>query len=151
VKQCLLPLLPRPESAPAGLIHLLRDRTRHSWVGACAPGLGKIASRSSRRLCPTRPAWPHPCGAGSKQEAIAEACAVGYYARQDASWPQATATLAQIYAWTGEFDEALRLLDHLFVVPSHLTVPMLKLDPGWDPLRQDPRFQALIEKYSPKS
>ena len=51
-------------------------------------------------------------------------------------------TLAQIYAWTGEFDEAFRLLDHLFVVPNGLTVPMFKLDPGWDPLRKDPRFQA---------
>ena len=52
---------------------------------------------------------------------------------------------------TGEFDEAFRLLDHLFAVPSNLTVPMLKLDPGWDPLRKDPRYQGLIDKYSPKS
>ena len=44
--------------------------------------------------------------------------------------PRVTATLAQIYAWTGEFDEAFRLLDHLLVVPNGLTVPMLKLDPA---------------------
>ena len=59
--------------------------------------------------------------------------------------------LAQIYAWTGEFDEAFRLLDHLLVIPSSLTVPMLKLDPAWDPLRKDPRLQALIDKYSPRT
>jgi hypothetical protein len=29
-------------------------------------------------------------------------------------------------------------------------VPLLKLDPVWDPLRKDPRFQALIEKYAAK-
>lgn len=61
--------------------------------------------------------------------------------------PQGTAALAQIYAWTGESDEAFRLLDHLLRVPSNITIPMLKLDPAWEPLRQDPRFQALIDKY----
>jgi TolB-like protein/Flp pilus assembly protein TadD len=65
--------------------------------------------------------------------------------------PQATAALAQIYASTGEFDEAFRMLDHLLDVPNGLTLTILKLDPIWDPLREDPRFQALIDKYSPKS
>jgi serine/threonine-protein kinase len=62
--------------------------------------------------------------------------------------PKATAALAQIYAWVGERDEAFRLLDHLLAVPNGLTVPFLKLDPVWDPLRSDPRFQALIDKYA---
>jgi TolB-like protein/Flp pilus assembly protein TadD len=92
---------------------------------------------------------------GQKQEAIAEGKrAVELLPEsQDAfDGPQATATLAQIYARTGEFDEAFRLLDHLLAVPTHgLTVPMLKLDPAWDALRKDPRFQALIDKYSAKS
>jgi hypothetical protein len=39
----------------------------------------------------------------------------------------------------------------LFTVPSNLTIPMLKLDPDWDPLRHDPRYQALIDKYGPKT
>jgi tetratricopeptide (TPR) repeat protein len=91
---------------------------------------------------------------GQKQEAVAEGKrAVELLPEsQDAfDGPQITAALAQIYAWTGEFDEAFRLLDHLLVVPNGLTVPMLKLDPAWDPLRKDPRFQALIDKYSTKS
>jgi TolB-like protein/Flp pilus assembly protein TadD len=62
--------------------------------------------------------------------------------------PKATAALAQIYAWVGEHDEAFRLLDHSLTVPNGLTVPLLKLDPVWDPLRKDPRFQALIDKYA---
>ena len=59
-----------------------------------------------------------------------------------------TASLAEIYTWVGEPDEAFRLLDHLLTVPNGLTVPTLKLDPTWDPLRKDPRFQALIDKYA---
>ena len=91
---------------------------------------------------------------GQKEEAISEGRrAVELLPEsQDAfDGPQATASLAQIYAWTGEFDEAFRLLDHLLVVPNGLTVPMLKLEPMWDPLRKDPRYQALIDKYSPKT
>jgi TolB-like protein/Flp pilus assembly protein TadD len=65
--------------------------------------------------------------------------------------PQISAALAEIYAWTGENDEALQLLDHLLATPNGMTVPLLKLDPVWDPLRQDPRFQALIDKYGAKT
>ena len=64
--------------------------------------------------------------------------------------PQATAALAEIYGWVGEHDEAFRLLDHLLTVPNGLTVPTIKIDPVWDPLRKDPRFQALIDKHAPK-
>src|SRR5437867_1640144 len=91
---------------------------------------------------------------GQKQEAITEGKrAVELLPEsQDAlDGPRATETLAQIYAWTGESDEAFRLLDHLLVVPSGLTIPMLKIDPVWDPLRKDPRYQTLIDKYAAKS
>ena len=62
--------------------------------------------------------------------------------------PQITGQLAAIYAWTGENDQALRLLDHLLQTTNGTTIPLLKLDPSWDPLRKDPRFQALIDKYA---
>ena len=65
--------------------------------------------------------------------------------------PQVSVHLAEIYAWVGEYDEAFRLLDHLLQAPNGITVPLLKLDPVWDPLRQDRRFQILIDKYSPKT
>jgi TolB-like protein len=91
---------------------------------------------------------------GQKEEAITEGKrAVELLPEsQDAfDGPQVAAALAQIYAWTGESDEAFRLLDHLFGIPNGLTVPMFKLDPAWDPLRKDPRYQALIDKHSAKS
>ena len=89
---------------------------------------------------------------GQKKEAIAEGKrAVELLPEsQDAfDGPQSTISLAQIYAWTGESDEAFRLLDHLLTVPGGLTVPILKLDPVWDPLRSDPRFQKLCEEKQP--
>jgi hypothetical protein len=65
--------------------------------------------------------------------------------------PKITLGLAIIYARTGEVDHALQLLDHLLTVPGGVTVPLLKLDPVWDPLRSDPRFQALINKHAAKA
>jgi TolB-like protein/Flp pilus assembly protein TadD len=146
---------PCPEAFLAGLIHLLQgDKTK------AQPELehARLVSEKLLREAPEDSARRGQHGRilaalGQKQEAIAEGKrAVELLPEsQDAlDGPQATANLAQIYAWTGEFDEAFRLLDHLFAVPSNLTVPMLKLDPAWDPLRQDPRYQALIDKYSPR-
>ena len=86
-----------------------------------------------------------------KQEAIAEgkrAVELQPESRDAFDGPRNTAALAQIYALSGESDEALRLIDHLLEIPAGLTIPMLKLDPVWDPLRKDPRFQQLIDKYA---
>src|SRR3989442_4907288 len=90
-------------------------------------------------------------GLGQKDAAIAEgkrAVELLPESRDAFDGPEVTAVLAQIYAWTGEHDQAFGLLDHLLVVPNGITVPGLKLDPIWDPLRKDPRYQALIEKYA---
>jgi hypothetical protein len=89
-----------------------------------------------------------------KQEAIAEgrrAVELTPESKDAFDGPQVTASLAQIYAWVGEKDQALHLLDHSLQTPNGITVPMLKLDPMWDPLRNDPRFQALIDKYGAKT
>ena len=90
-------------------------------------------------------------GLGRKEDAISEGKkAVELLPESQDAFvgPQATCALAEIYAWVGKDDEALRLLDHLLNVPGGLTVPTVKLDPVWDPIRKDPRFQALIDKYS---
>ncbi len=90
---------------------------------------------------------------GQKDEAIKEGKrAVELLPESDDALdgPEAATGLAQIYAWTGESEDAFRLLDHLLAVPNGPTIPMLKVDPVWDPLRKDPRFQALIDKYAGK-
>jgi serine/threonine-protein kinase len=90
-------------------------------------------------------------GMGLKEEAIKEGKrAVELLPESEDAFdgPQATAALAEIYVWVGEYDDALRLIDHLLQVPSFVSVQVLKIDPMWDPLRKDPRFQALIDKYA---
>jgi TolB-like protein len=93
-------------------------------------------------------------GLGEKDAAIAEGKrAVELLPEsQDAfDGPKTTVALAQIYAWTGENEQALQLLDRSLSTPNGVTVPFLKLDPIWDPLRTDPRFQALVDKDGVKT
>ncbi|MGD2087865.1 MAG: protein kinase [Candidatus Aminicenantes bacterium] len=67
----------------------------------------------------------------------------------DAFWGPAHVThLAHIYVILGEYDIAINKLEYLLSIPSFITVPILQLDPKWDPLRQQPKFQQLLEKYS---
>jgi serine/threonine-protein kinase len=62
-----------------------------------------------------------------------------------------TQSMAEIYAAVGRAEEAVPLLDHLLTVPSGLTVRMLEVDPSWDMVRDDPRFQALLTKHGAAS
>jgi len=57
--------------------------------------------------------------------------------------------LALTYIRVGEYDPAIDLIDTLLAVPSDLSVAWLRLrgHPDYDPLRDHPRFQALLEKY----
>jgi len=62
--------------------------------------------------------------------------------------PQIRTALAQVLAWAGENDRALDLIKRSLTTPNGVTVSLLKLDPGWDPLRSDPRFQQLIAQFA---
>ncbi len=65
--------------------------------------------------------------------------------------PQVTEQVAQVYTILGDNARAIELLDELLSRPSEVTSQSLKLDPAWDPLRNDPAFQALFPKYAGKA
>jgi serine/threonine protein kinase/Flp pilus assembly protein TadD len=64
--------------------------------------------------------------------------------------PTHLVSLASVYVTTGEYDKAINILEHILAVSSELSAPVLRMDPRYDPLRDHPRFQALIEKYEKK-
>jgi len=65
--------------------------------------------------------------------------------------PEITGGVAEVHAILGDNDRAIEILDGLLSRPSGVTVQGLKVNPIWDPLRSDPRFQALIDKYGAKA
>jgi TolB-like protein/Tfp pilus assembly protein PilF len=65
--------------------------------------------------------------------------------------PQITEALAEIHAIFGDAGEAITILEGLLQRPSQITVPVLKLNPIWDPIRSDPKFQGLLDKYGAKA
>ena len=56
--------------------------------------------------------------------------------------------LAHVYVLLGEHDKAIEALEDLAEMQYNaaLTPACLRLDPRWDPLRDRPRFQLLLEK-----
>jgi tetratricopeptide (TPR) repeat protein len=52
--------------------------------------------------------------------------------------------LARIEAMVGEMDAAIGHLEGLLSIPFDLTVAELRIDPAWDPLRGDERFETLL-------
>jgi serine/threonine-protein kinase len=57
------------------------------------------------------------------------------------------AYLAQVYLMVGEPERAIEQLEVLLANPGWLSAHWLRLDPIWDPLRDHPRFQALLDRY----
>ncbi len=91
---------------------------------------------------------------GQKEEALREARRAVELcpASKDAvAGPLYRARLAFVYAQTGEVDEAVSLLSQLLTTPAadEINLARLRLSWEWDPLRNDPRFQALLDGPEP--
>lgn len=66
------------------------------------------------------------------------------YANDTLQGPGAEEALAQVQMLTGDHAAAITTIEKLLKIPSGSRVALLRLDPVWDPLRGDPRFDALL-------
>jgi tetratricopeptide (TPR) repeat protein len=99
-------------------------------------------------------------GLGDKAAALAlaeRAMAVTPIEKDAADGPILIEILARVAARMGEPDRAIAALQKLLSIPytgalaagMPLTPALLRLDPMFDPLRNDPRFQQLCEEKKP--
>jgi len=100
-------------------------------------------------------------GLGDKAAAfklIERAIALHPIEKDAANSPQSIDVLARIAARLGEPDRAIAALEKILSIPCNgglatgvpLTPALLQLDPMFDPLRGDPRFQKLANSSGPK-
>ena len=91
---------------------------------------------------------------GKKQDAIREglrAVELLPVSKNSLEGPMLIQYLAVIYAWTGDKDRAIERLSEATKLPgSHVTYGDLHLNPLWDPLRGDSRFEAIVTSLAPK-
>jgi eukaryotic-like serine/threonine-protein kinase len=52
--------------------------------------------------------------------------------------------LANIYVLTGEYELAMDKIEYLLTIPGDFSVPLLRIDPLYDKLRDIPRFQEIL-------
>jgi TolB-like protein len=89
-------------------------------------------------------------GLGRKEDAIREArraVELLPIAKDSLNGPGNVAILALVYAWTGEGDRALEQLEKIATIPGNPLTPTygdLRLNPCWDDLRGDPRFDKIV-------
>ena len=128
----------RPEEARA-----VFERVIHEI--APAPGFTIPPAQETRSLLALAYA-----GIGDKQNALEQAHqAVADFENDAGAKPVAEKYLAYVQARCGNLDEAMAGLPHLLEVPGGVNAIALRYTPFWDPLRKDPRFEALVKNPPP--
>jgi len=100
-------------------------------------------------------AWIYVClGRNADALRVAREAAEALPLEKDAVFgPNFLVGLAQIEAHTGQSEEAVKILRQLLTIPAgeYVSVTRLKIDPVWDPIRNDPGFQKLLSEPEPET
>jgi TolB-like protein/Tfp pilus assembly protein PilF/predicted Ser/Thr protein kinase len=103
----------------------------HAALGWAYAGLGEAASAidEGQKAMVTHPTSKDPFGGPEEEDRMARICAL-----------------------LGDADHAIPILKRLLQIPygDAITPALLRLDPMFDPLRNDPRFQKLVASATPK-
>jgi serine/threonine-protein kinase len=59
--------------------------------------------------------------------------------------------LARVCLMANRPEQAIAILERLSRLPTWVSPAELRVDPIWDPLRNNPRFQRLVEAVAPVS
>jgi tetratricopeptide (TPR) repeat protein len=84
---------------------------------------------------------------GRKADAVREgerALGLSPISKDGVSGPYIQHQLVRIYILVGEPEKALDCLEPLLDIPYYLSPGWLRIDPNFDPLRGNPRFQRLV-------
>ena len=124
---------------------------------AAKPDLEKLAREQPENIFVSGALAQVEAGLGNKEAALREGerAMAALPATEDAVYgPVAEETMAVVETMVGEHDRAVERIERLLRTPYGafpLTVAKLRLDPNWDPLRQHPRFKAIVEGPEPKT
>jgi serine/threonine protein kinase/Tfp pilus assembly protein PilF len=148
-----------PYQRSEDILGIGRSQQRSGNVAAARVTFQKVAQDFQRRLeNVTRGSFDEAmthdflgqayAGLGEAASAIAEgekAMAIIPTSENPESGPDFEANMAAIYAQLGDADHAVPILKRLLQIPCGfvITPALLRLDPVWDPIRNDPRFQEL--------
>jgi tetratricopeptide (TPR) repeat protein len=92
-------------------------------------------------------------GLGRKEDALNEgrrALELAPNVKDEFTEPYVKMCFAIISTWTGERELALGQLEALTKAPGDHTYGDFRLNPMWDPLRGDPRFEKIVNSLAPK-
>lgn len=151
---------------PKAWFEALAARMRHDERGAQAAF--RLARVDAERTVQTDPANGRTLGVlamidaglGRRDDAVREALhACELCPLEKLAWaaPVVSCDLAVVYAWTNQPEQACDVLELWvdrpagFSLPGAPTYGDFLLDPIWDPLRGDARFNALVARLAPQT